>query len=290
MVSEEQSKVIVAVSGGVDSVVLLDLLASQSRAGLIVAHVNHGIRDDSDSDEQFVSELAGRYGLAFTSVRLGLAPAASEETARLARYAWLETQKEKYGAVSIATAHHQDDVLETVVINLIRGTGWRGLASLRSTASRHRPLLTWSKAEVVAYALEHDLTWREDSTNDSLRYLRNRVRVGVIPRMSIEQRAAFIRLYEAQVRVREMIDREVEDLIPGMLSGGALRRYPITMVPDDAAKELLAGWLGESLEQSRLRDALLFIKTARPGAKWSLDGSRYLMMTNEGLIVSSSRD
>src|SRR3989344_5293986 len=113
---------IVAVSGGVDSVVLLDMLIKQKEHNLVVAHFDHGIRVDSDADARFVWELAKKYELSFEVRREELGDAASENTARSHRYAFLRDIAKKYSA-TIVTAHHADDVVETIAINLTRGTG-----------------------------------------------------------------------------------------------------------------------------------------------------------------------
>lgn len=280
---------VVAVSGGIDSVVLLDRLVRTNQA-VIVAHVNHGIRDDSDEDEVFVTTLAKQYGVPFVSTRLGLDPLASEDVARRARYAWLERVRQDFKAEYIVTAHHQDDVLETIVINLIRGTGWRGLSSLRSGGLRYRPLLETSKAEIVDYALKQGLAWREDSTNDSFRYLRNRVRATVIPRLSPRQRRELVDAYRAQVKLLAHIEDESRQLLSSYRDGEALLRHPLIMVDEQTGQELLSQWLGESLERARLHELLTFTKVAKKGAKWSLDGSRYVMADTDRLIVLSPRD
>lgn len=284
MIAEESGLLIVAVSGGVDSAVLLDLLVA-SKSSLIVAHANHGIRSDSDEDEAFVRRLAETHGVPFVSVRLGLGPDASEEAARQARYAWLEAVQEQFSAVAVVTAHHEDDILETICINISRGTGWRGLCSLRETTYRKRPLLAWSKADVIAYALDHDLEWREDSTNDSPRYLRNRIRHGVIPRLTTLQRRSLRSLYDSQLGLRARIDTEGRQLCDLFSEDGRLMRHPLIMSSDPVSMELLRVWLGESLERARLRDLLLFAKTARSGAKWSLDKRRFVEATPRHLIV-----
>lgn len=289
MIIEEQEPHIVAVSGGVDSVVLLDMLMTQ-RVPLIVAHVNHGIRSDSDEDEIFVKQLAAEYGVTCVSTRLALGPHASEETARHARYAWLELMRAEQGACAIVTAHHEDDVLETICINLTRGTGWRGLCSLRETTARKRPLLGWSKVQIINYAIEHDLAWREDSTNESLRYLRNRIRNMVIPRLSAAERQKLRDLYDSQLILRTSIDTEAKRLCDLYCEDSRLSRHALIMSSDAVGIELLRTWLGESLEQARLRDLLLFAKTARNGAKWSLDKRRFVQATSNRLIVLTSSD
>lgn len=288
--TEDSSPLIVAVSGGIDSSVMLDMLVDTNKRPLIVAHVDHGIRSNSKEDERFVSMLAKKYGLEFVSTRLELGPNASEEAARHARFTWLEQVREKYQATAIATAHHQDDVLETIVINLVRGTGWRGLCSLRETTTRHRPLLHMSKAEIIEYALSRGLTWHEDSTNDSFRYLRNRIRSVVMPRLTPEARNTLLALYNSQLILRQEVDTELTSLRKRYVTNGQLDRHALVMSHHVVAIELLRDWLGEPLEQTRFSGLLLFAKTARPGAKWSLDGRRFVLAKARTLIVSSPRD
>jgi tRNA(Ile)-lysidine synthase len=114
-------KYVVAVSGGVDSVVLLDHLAGHPEYELVVAHFDHGIRDDSREDEAFVRSLAEKYNVPFESKREDLGKQASEELARDRRYAFLRSVAGKHNA-QIITAHHADDAVETIAINLLRGT------------------------------------------------------------------------------------------------------------------------------------------------------------------------
>ena len=125
-------KYIVAVSGGVDSVALLHMLKHHSPHELVVAHVDHAIRSDSEVDVWHVAALAKDYELPFETTRLTLGPQPSEESLRRERYKWLYEVKQKHQADGIATAHHQDDLLETIALNFHRGTGWRGIASVRS--------------------------------------------------------------------------------------------------------------------------------------------------------------
>ena len=166
-------KYVVAVSGGVDSVVLLDILSKQPDLELIVAHFDHGVRFDSGIDAIFVAGLAKKYGLKFELKREELGPDVSEDVARTRRYDFLRSVAKKHNA-QLVTAHHADDVIETIAINLLRGTGWRGLAVLDSDVVR---LLTGvKKSEIIDYANDHKLMWHDDSTNFENKYLRNRVR------------------------------------------------------------------------------------------------------------------
>ena len=285
MVSERKALWIVAVSGGVDSMVLLDLLQRHADRRLIVAHVDHGIRSDSRHDAEFVRDVAKQRHLRFETTRLNLAGKTDEATARRARYEWLESMRQKYHATAIVTAHHQDDVLETVILNLRRGTGWRGLASLRSGGTLLRPLLTVSKAEIVAYAIRHKLEWREDGTNYDPRYARNAVRHAVIPRLNAEQRAAFVRLYLQQCRVRDELEAELAQVRASALDQDGLARYHLIMLDHAAALELLQHHIGERLERPHAERLLVFARSARPGAQYPLPGGRVARVTTDTLIV-----
>src|SRR5688572_18243464 len=166
-------KYVVAVSGGVDSMVLLDLLRERPKLELIVAHFDHGIRKESARDRKLVQRIAKSYDLPFFYAEGNLGPKAGEALAREARYAFLRKIQEEQGAKAIITAHHQDDMLETAIMNLLRGTGRRGLSSLKSRKELVRPMLEWTKKGIREYAEERDLVWAEDVTNDDERYLRN---------------------------------------------------------------------------------------------------------------------
>lgn len=175
-------KKILAVSGGIDSVVMLDFCCQfYPHEDLIVAHLDHGIRDNSHEDLEFVRRLAGEYNVEFVSKRVQLGENASEALARDYRYDFLHSLASKYHA-EIFTAHHLDDLAETITINLIRGTGWRGLAVLDAPGTR-RPFLETEffyepldKAAIIEYAAKRGLRFREDPTNADQKYLRNRVR------------------------------------------------------------------------------------------------------------------
>ena len=134
-ISLPAGRYVVAVSGGVDSMVLLDVVRQMPGVFVVVAHVDHGIRADSHKDRKLVASVCMSHNVQFEYTELHLGPGASEEMARTERYKFLRHIKERYTADAILTAHHSDDLTETALINLIRGTGWRGRAE---RAGRHR--------------------------------------------------------------------------------------------------------------------------------------------------------
>lgn len=173
--------VAVAVSGGLDSLVLLQLLVDTQPvhgARLSVVTVDHGTRPESAADADFVCAHARGLGLPVARADLALGQNASEATLREARhrvFAALEVDR-------VALAHHRDDQAETVLLHLLRGTGTRGLAAMGWRRDHLvRPLLDSSRTELEAYAEHRELAWREDATNRDPRFLRNRLRAEVMP-------------------------------------------------------------------------------------------------------------
>ncbi|STO06764.1 tRNA lysidine(34) synthetase TilS [Exiguobacterium aurantiacum] len=174
--------VLLAVSGGVDSIVLLHQMVAKG-LDVGVAHVHHGQRRASDEEYRFVEQLAREYGVPFHGKRL-IIETASQAAYREARYAFFETVMQECGYRELMTAHHADDVVETVLIQLHRNVvEVTGIPERRPFGGGVlvRPLLDETKQSLIAYARQHDLEWREDATNAKTDYLRNRMRHLVIP-------------------------------------------------------------------------------------------------------------
>lgn len=246
---------VVAVSGGVDSVVLLHMLSQTNDHEIVVAHFDHGIRDDSAEDAAFVRALAQSYGYPFETRREELGPKASEERARDRRYAFLRSVAKRY-AGQIVTAHHGDDVVETIAINFHRGTGWRGLAVLDSDV--YRPLLHMTKDEVLTYARTHHLKWHEDSTNASNTYLRNRLRRST-RQLDDGVKRELLALHSQQRETKRQIEQAIVDLVG---SGPSYSRYFFTHIPAGIAVECLRYVTAGRLTRPQLERVLLAIKTA----------------------------
>lgn len=279
---------ILAVSGGVDSVVMLDQMAHKYQ-NLVVAHFEHGMRGaDSLADARFVRGLAQKYGLPYEIVSGGLGAGASEETARAARYAFLRKVAKERGGV-ICTAHHADDVLETIAINLRRGTGWRGLAVM-SAPDIYRPLLYSTKAEIVYYAQKHNLHWREDATNAQPIYLRNQIRQAIAANMLPATKSLLFELFERQTDTRQAIERILARLVN---RSAKYRRYQFIMADDPLAAEMVYFVVkhhsGVSLVKSQIERAILSIKTAKHGEIHQLAAGVELVFSTGDFIVKSPK-
>jgi tRNA(Ile)-lysidine synthase len=183
---EPGSRLIVAVSGGPDSMALLHVLArlrAEFSLELFAHGVDHGLRAEAPAELALAAELAGRLGVPFTKTDLALAHGSNlQARARAARYAALEERAHALGGGLIATAHHADDRAETVLIRLLRGGGPAALAVLPARdGARVRPLIRARRADVLLHLERHGVNFANDPSNRDARFLRSRVRYELLP-------------------------------------------------------------------------------------------------------------
>ena len=184
------NKFIVAVSGGVDSIVLLHLCRNL-KLNFVIAHCNFKLRGkESDDDELFVKNLAVKYNISFYSNSFNTKELSNSSNksvqmiARDLRYSWFNKLSEELGIDYIITAHHIDDSIETFLINLSRGAGINGFLGIPEVNNKiNRPLLAFTKDQLKSYALENKILFREDSSNKKKDYMRNKIRLEVIPKL-----------------------------------------------------------------------------------------------------------
>ncbi|MDR1274159.1 MAG: tRNA lysidine(34) synthetase TilS, partial [Odoribacteraceae bacterium] len=210
---DERARFIVAVSGGPDSIALLHALKYLNRE-ILALHCNFALRGkESDMDEQFVKRFCNTYGIPHSTRRFDTAAFARERgvsiemAARELRYAWFEEARWEKKMDYIVLGHHADDQAETLVANLCRGTGIRGLTGMKPVNGRLlRPLLERSRAEIEAYIEAHHLGFRLDSSNESLDYTRNKIRHRVIPACK-EINPSFLRAARETCRALEETEK-----------------------------------------------------------------------------------
>jgi tRNA(Ile)-lysidine synthase len=185
---QSTEKILLTVSGGVDSIAMCELF-NKAKINFAIAHCNFQLRDkESDGDELFVQQLAKKYNVSFFCKRFNTATYANKKkisiqmAARELRYEWFEEIRKNGKINYIATAHHQDDSIETFFTNIVRGTGISGLHGiLQKQGNIIRPLLFTNKIEIEQFVKENKLKYREDSSNASDKYMRNKIRHHIIP-------------------------------------------------------------------------------------------------------------
>ena len=220
------SKLIIAVSGGVDSIVLFHLCL-KLKLNFFVAHCNFKLREkESDLDEKFVRDLAIKHNIKFYTKSFNTKKLSNNDNksiqmvARELRYSWFEELSKELNVKHILTAHHLDDSLETFLINLSRGSGIDGLLGIpKVNDTVFRPLLIFKKDEILSYAKENKITWREDSSNKKNEYLRNQIRLEVLPKLKeinpnlLENFSKSIdRLQQSKSIIKDKMDDFVSDV------------------------------------------------------------------------------
>ena len=225
--ADKQQTVLLAVSGGSDSMAMSHLFLN---AGLSfsIAHCNFQLRgEEADKDEQLVRDWCFDNNIVFHHIRFDTKEKMEEwgtgvqETARILRYEWLENLRKEQGYSHIATAHHANDNVETLLMNLFKGTGIAGLHGIPVVNERIiRPLLFAQKKDIASYIAEHNIPYRDDASNATDNYLRNAVRHHIVPvveewfKDGVQQvNESITRFSEAETLYRKAVDRELKRLI-----------------------------------------------------------------------------
>jgi len=314
-------RMIVAVSGGRDSIVLLDGLTRVAPArgiDLVVAHIQHGLRgDESDSDERFVAEIAAQRGLRFALRRVD--PHAArvggssrerptlEEAARTLRRGALEDIATEFDANWIATAHHLGDQAETVMLRILRGTGPEGLAAMAplDDSGRFVRLLLGTTPEAIdATAREQGLVWREDASNADRRFSRNRLRHDVLPELAASFNPNLLRnlanLAEAERKDLEWIEGLVREAAKERIevgpSGIRLAIDGWSDVPEALARRLvrlalIEAGLARDVSRAHLERVLAFLRRGRSAGRQlriELPGGAVLARIDEAFELTRS--
>jgi len=243
------ARLLLAVSGGLDSRVMLDLfcsLAEEWQLTLVVGHVHHQLRgEQADADAEFVSELARGYGLPFWTEKVEVRRFAQEQhlsleaAARKLRYRALGEMCRQAGCHAVVTAHTRDDQVETILAHLLRGTGLAGLAGMaarRLSAEGEitilRPLLPFSRAQLRAYAGQRSLRWREDASNTDVAFLRNRIRHELMPLLRSRFNPAFEQSLLRLATIAAQLQIDLEEQAAAALNHVVLARTPGKIVLD----------------------------------------------------------
>ncbi len=309
-----RAKLLLAVSGGADSVALLRLLHAINHSNhwkwtLLVAHIHHGIRGKSSTaDARFVKSLAKSLSLPYIEKKLRLGKSASEATARTARLAALEKIATQKKCDAIVLAHHADDQAETVLLRLIRGAGLEGLAGMAPITPMLkipliRPLLHLRRTALRDYLVAIQQPWREDETNATDAYLRNRLRLQLMPTIealsptAVDAIARTAQLAgEAQALIEslayDLLNEALITMTPKQLT---LHRDPLQQAPPILCAELLRqtllhmGGSTESTDFERTREAVRIIQATAGGKSIQL-GRGLLLRAGAGVVtVEKSR-
>jgi tRNA(Ile)-lysidine synthase len=304
--NDKKAPAIVGVSGGVDSVVLLDLLQRAGFAKVFVAHFHHGLRGkDADRDVEFVREWAKNSDAEFvlgrgkTRARAKLTKASIEEAARALRREFFALAAMKHGATVVFLAHHAGDAAETMLFHLARGGGRRGLGSLRAEADLVegiviiRPLLSFTREEIEKYAKARKLRWREDKSNRSDEFTRNRVRHGVLPALELAVGHDPVPVMARAGEILAAEDEWMESLVADDARAAQLDVRALRGKPVAHQRRLLRAWLrahtGNEVDFETIERAREVALSNEKPAKTNLPRGHHLRRRAGKLFVEKPR-
>ncbi|UQK59556.1 tRNA lysidine(34) synthetase TilS [Fenollaria massiliensis] len=289
--------IVSAVSGGSDSVFMLEMLLSikeEYNLHIIVCHVNHGLRGaEAQRDEDFVKNLSEKYGLIYEVEHIDMAGYAKEhsltceEAGRKLRYIFFEELKNKYKANSVAIAHNENDVAETMMLNIFRGTGLDGLESIPLRRDFYiRPILCFEKSEILEYLKENNINYVDDSTNFTNDYKRNLIRNEMIP--FIEKNfnenviASMARLAAISKENNEYIEIIINDKYKSIVKAGSIDRDGFNKLHHYEKTIILRKFLKENLKylnniSKENIEEMINLILLDSGKRYDIDNKHYLV-------------
>lgn len=290
---------LLACSGGIDSVVLTHLLAGM-RLKFHLAHCNYQLRgEESDIDAEFVSNLAKYLNIKFhvksfeTEEYVLLNKVSIQEGARELRYRWFEELCEENGLHFIVTAHHADDGLETFLFHLSRGAGLSGLTGIPERNNNIvRPLLSYTKADIMKYALENNIEWRQDRSNEDVSYFRNKIRHELLPQFQ-ELHPAFLENFRKSINLlkgtRQILNAHVEDVRKELFSIEG--EETVVSIAELRRLQPLKAWCYELFHPFGFTDWKSVVKLIdAPSGKMVFSNSHQMLKDRENLIVRRLED
>lgn len=275
----DKKKYLIGVSGGSDSLALLSLL-KENGWKLIAVHINHHERGkDATRDAKLVKKMCAKIGVPFILKNIRLTKKGKEADGRMKRYEIFTQLMKKTGAHGVFTAHHADDQAETLLLNLVRGCGLKGLQGMQTITKLHtrygtcriiRPLLTTEKKELQQYCTVTKITFHEDYTNHNIDFLRNFLRHEILPRLTqknphtMEHLAQTQELItEALVYINQEATKETKKILhEKKLDINAFQKRPLII-----QKTILTKLLHENLSYGRITECHRFIKESKNGTK-----------------------
>jgi tRNA(Ile)-lysidine synthase len=304
-------KILIAVSGGVDSVVLLDLLARGELANFLkdenlkskilnlklsVAHFNHKIHREADRQEKFVEKLSKKYGLKFFSGK-ARRKLKSEAEARDARFEFLEKICERENCDRIALAHHADDQVETIFLNLIRGSGLTGLAGMAETAGcKWRPLLRIPKSKIADFAKKQKLEFVVDPTNSDEKFTRNFLRRDILPRigkLNPQYRMAILRFAKIGRENLELISLLTQEWLLRFTQKKSIELAAFSALPNALKREVIrmiySTAVGDlrGIEEKHIEEILKLAENPAGGKKKKLGKLEFRTAKQDGVRIFS---
>lgn len=302
----EGSTVILGVSGGPDSMCLLDLflkLRDELKYNIIVAHINHNLREESKEEFEFVKKYAREHDVKFKGIRFDEYYTNSIELeAREKRYKYFESLLNKYDSKYLCLAHHGDDLVETILMRLTRGStldGYGGFSKIspRNNYSIIRPLVFYTKDEIMKYLEENNIEYRVDESNFSKKYTRNRYRLDILPVLKKEDKnihKKYLKFSEEIKECNEYIEKEINNKYSNIVNNNIIDIKLLLKEDKYAIKKILNKYLFDIykedislIESKHIEKVMDIIYSNKPNTYITLPNNIYIEKNYDKLFVSN---
>lgn len=302
------SAVIIATSGGPDSMVLLTLLSTvkkEKNLKLVCAHVNHKLRKESDEEAKMVKSYCEKNNIIFEYMTINEYKGNTENYAREKRYEFFEQLIRKYNATYLLTAHHGDDLIETIMMRLIRGSSLKGYAGFSEITEKKgykiiRPLITKTKEELLKYANDNHIPYALDKTNDSDVFTRNRIRKYILPKLKKENKNVHLKFLEFSKTLSETgayFKNLLEQIIPNIYKENKLNIELFLKEEPLIQKKIIAYILEKTYKNNinlindvHVNNILSTIKNLKPNQKINLPDNKFFIKSYNNAWIEENKN
>lgn len=303
----DNSSVVAATSGGPDSMVLLTLLSTvkkEKNIKLICAHVNHKLRKESDEEAQMVKDYCNKNNIIFEYMTIEKYKGNTENYAREKRYEFFEKLIKKYSSSYLLTAHHGDDLTETIMMRLIRGSSLKGYAGFSEITEKKeykifRPLITKTKEELLKYANDNHIPYALDKTNDSDVFTRNRIRKYILPKLKEENKNVHLKFLEFSKTLEETSDyfqNLLNKIIPNIYKDNKLN-INLFLKEDSLIQKKIINYILEKtykneiklINKNHVNNILSTIKNLKPNQKLNLPNNKIFIKSYNNAWIEENK-
>lgn len=299
--------IVVATSGGPDSMVLLTLLSTvkkEKNLKIICAHVNHKLRKESEKEAQMVKEYCTKSNIIFEYKEINHYQGNTENYAREKRYEFFEHLIKKYQATYLLTAHHGDDLTETIIMRLIRGSSLKGYAGFSEITKKNnykifRPLITKTKEEILNYAINNQIPYALDKTNDSDDFTRNRIRKYILPHLKNENKNVHLKFLEFSKTLSETdiyFKAQLDKIIPTIYKENQLNIEIFLNEDPLIQKKIIAYILEKTYQKSinlikdiHVNNILSTIKSKKPNQSLNLPNNKVFIKSYNNAWIEENK-
>lgn len=299
--------IITATSGGPDSMVLLNLLSTvkkEKSLTIVCAHVNHKLRKESDDEAKMVKEYCAQNNIIFEYMTIDEYKGNTENYARKKRYEFFETLIKKYSSPYLLTAHHGDDLMETIMMRLIRGSSLKGYAAFSEITSKiyykiYRPLITKTKEEILNYVKSNNIPYALDKTNDSDVFTRNRIRKYILPKLKEENKNVHLKFLEYSKTLSETdayFKNLLEKIIPNIYKENKLNIELFLKEEPLIQKKIIQNILDKTYKENinlikdvHVNNILSTIKNQKPNKKINLPYNKIFIKSYNNAWIEENK-